>query len=302
MLGAIIGDITGSCYERRNVYKRSSVKVLEDSAFRKACFTDDTVLTIAVARALTENITEIDEDELKKKVAKNLKDYYKKYPKAGCKITNPYGNGFGKWAKQEGVEDRTNAPNTNGAAMRAAAIGWLYDGVEDIKRIARITAEPTHNTAEAIKATQAAACAVYWTRTTKDKNKVKTLLEAEFGYQFADKNGEEIARQVSAMRKDSKKYRWNPFKPWINCDAETTIHHAIYAFLISKDFEDCIKTAISFGGDSDTIACIAGAIAEAYYGISEDLRDLTIKILKETGCKPDDLKFISEFAEAYGEK
>ena len=279
MLGAIIGDIAGSPYEFNNVYKRSSVKLLENSFLRRVRFTDDSVLSLAIGKALTENLHETDLNRLKQKVAQKLKEYYRKYPLKGTVFRgipmDPYGGGFKKWAESDSYEDRK--ATTNGAAMRAATIGWLYDDIQKTMQVAEITAQPTHDSKQAIQATQAVAITIFLARNRKSKLEIKNFLEWKFSYQLGNKIDDtmEIHKRVSDIRNQSKKYRQKAlierkFSYFIDCDAKRTVENAIYAFLISKDFDDCIKTAISFGGDSDTIACIAGGIAEAYYGIPKN--------------------------------
>lgn len=308
MIGAIIGDIAGSPYEFNNVYKRSAVKFLENSSFRRFRFTDDSVLTIAVAKALTENLDETDDLCLKRKVAEKLKEYYRKYPLKGTVFKgtskDPYGEGFKKWAESDMYEDRS--AYTNGAAMRAASIGWLYDDLDKTMQVAEITARPTHNSLNAIEATQAVACTIFLARHKKSKLEIKEFLETKFEYQLGGRIEDtvDIHKMVSKIRTHSKRHRKKvilegKFSWFIDCDAKRTVENAIYAFLISKNFDDCIRTAISFGGDSDTIACIAGSIAEAYYGVPKSWRNTMFKVLHENGCKDDDIVFLQEFCRKY---
>lgn len=309
MLGAIIGDIAGSPYEFNNVYKRSEVKPFKDTLIRRFSFTDDSVLTLAVSRAVTENLNEINDDVFKERVAKKLQEYYKKYPFEKVIIENKlefdrYGANLKKWAESD--LSWNGKSTANGAAMRVASVGWLYDDIDRTMKVAEITAKPTHDSKEAILAAQAVAAAVYFARNNKSKNDMKHFLEVNFGYQLSKdiEDETEIKEKVAKIRSDSKVYRRKKrlglkFYEFIDCNAKKTVENAIYAFLISTDFKDCIKTAIAFGGDSDTIACIAGAVAEAYYGIPRDWRSKAMEILEAKKCRPDDILFIYEFSKKY---
>lgn len=309
MLGAIIGDIVGAPYEYNNVYKRNEVKPFENILFGKSCFTDDSVLTLAVARALTDNVNETDDIVLKKRVEKRLQEYYKKYSfekkiLGNTLVFDRYGKNFKKWAESD---FSWNGKSTaNGAAMRSASVGWLYEDLERTMAVAEITAKPTHDSKEAITAAKAVAASVYLARNKKSKEEIKKFLEEKFSYELSEDihSGPEIKARIKKIRLDSKSYRRKQilelkFGDLIDCNAKKTVENALYAFLISKDFKDCIKTAISFGGDSDTIACIAGAVAEAYYGIPEDWRKRAMEVLEKRKCKADDILFIYQFSKEY---
>lgn len=299
MLGAIIGDIVGSPYEFFNVYRRSEVKPFERTIHGSCRFTDDTVMTLAVARALVNNLNETDAI-IEEEVARSLQTYYLKYP-LKKKIFNvetnmdPYGKGFKRWVV--GDVSQYREAKTNGAAMRVTSIGWLYNDLERALQVTELTVKRSHNSKEAIASAQAIVMAVLLARQKLDKTVIAKHLELKFGYIFPI-NKDELKFEVGKIRSENKKHRkialFKERYNFIDCDSHSTARNAIYAFLISENFEDCIKTAISFGGDSDTIACMAGAIAEAYYGIPAEWERNAMNILEES-CKSDDIVFINDF-------
>lgn len=303
MLGAIIGDIVGSPYEFFNVYKRSDVKPFQKTIHGSCRFTDDTVMTLAVARALIENLDEADEI-IEEKVAKNLQKYYEKYPlkkkilKIETKI-DPYGEGFKKWVKGDVSQYRT--AKTNGAAMRIASVGWIYSDLERALKVAELTVKRSHNSKESVLSAQAIVMAMYLARQKMDKEIIAKQLELRFGYQFPI-GEDELKIEVEKIRTENRNHRRKALLKerynFIDCGSQKTTQNAIYAFLISEDFKDCIKTAISFGGDSDTIACMAGAIAEAYYEIPQEWKRKAMNIL-EKDCKSDDIVFLYDFIERF---
>lgn len=300
MIGAIIGDIVGSPYEFFNVYKRNKVKAFEKTIHGKCQITDDSVMTLAVGRALVENIN-VSDEILETKVAENLQKYYFKYPLIRSELLSitAYGGGFSRWAEEDISKCRT--AQSNGAAMRIAAAGWLYNDLEKSLKIAELTVRRTHNSKEAIASAQAIVQAVFLSRHNKSKSEIRASITERFGYEFPV--GHLIKDEVVKIRNESKRHRrealkkanWNSF---IDCDAEKSARNAIYAFLISKNFKDCINTAISFGGDSDTLACMAGAIAEAYYGIPDDWKEKAMNIIRQQ-LKVDDVLFVYEFHQRY---
>lgn len=295
MLGAIIGDIVGSVYEYANVYRRSEVIPFKISLRGVPKFTDDSVLTMAVASALTKQQNLCSEEALRQEVAKELIAYYKKYPLKRAMGNNSYGSGFVKWAETGDINCKGTSW-ANGAAMRVAPVGWMYSTIEETIRVAEITAISTHNHEKAINAAQAIAAAIYLARHTKNKDTIKTFIEKRFGYRLSNR-----VSDVSRYKKESREYRRKNLLKGnlIDCDSETSIEKAFLSFFIADSFEDCIKTAISLGGDSDTIACMAGAIAEAYYGIPISWKKEAFLILEHQGCKEEDLKLISEFRKKY---
>ena len=225
MLGAIAGDIIGSRYEIKNIKTKDFPLLNPDGIF-----TDDTVLTVAVADKLLNNG---DYEE-------KFKSYYQRYSSRG------YGKSFRSWAKGEIV----GAYNSfgNGSAMRVSPISYAFNNLEEVLAEAKLSAEVTHNHPEGIKGAQAVAATVFLARTGTSKEEIKSYVESEFGYALSPSLDE--IRPI---------YTFD-----VSCQG--SVPQAIIAFLESTDFEDAVRNAISIGGDSDTIACIAGGIAEAFYG------------------------------------
>ena len=243
MYGAILGDIIGSPYEFDRGAKIKAFPLF----IEKSRFTDDTVMTIAVADALLYAGKDATEDKICAAVTSSMQHWGRKYPKAG------YGGKFREWLKE-------NKPTSygsfgNGSAMRVAAVGWLYDSIERTREIARWTADVTHNHAEGIKGAESVASAIYLARTGESKAAIKKYIEGEFGYN--------LSRNLKEIR---PAYHMD-----VTCQG--SVPEAIIAFLESTDFEDTVRNAVSIGGDADTIACIAGSIAEAYYGLTPTLEE-----------------------------
>ena len=254
MLGAIAGDIIGSVYEGNNI------KTKDFPLFSSGCrFTDDTVLTIAVADVLLNggNYTEW------------FKDYCRRYPNAG------YGMNFRNWA----LSSRTEPYNSwgNGSAMRVSPIGFVLKDLDSVLREAKRSAEVTHNHPEGIKGAQATVAAIFLARTERNKKLIKSYIEATFGYN--------LNFSLDQIRPN---YQFD-----VSCQG--SVPQAIVAFLESTDFEDAIRNAISIGGDSDTIACIAGGIAHAFYGeVSEAIARQALSILDEPLCQVTEA-FMSQY-------
>jgi len=230
MFGAIAGDIIGSVYEGKKAWQHSRTPHFAPLFHPRARATDDTVLTVAVAESILRGDDLVD----------RLKDYARSYPGAG------YGGTFRRWAESE---DR--APYSswgNGAAMRVSPVGFAYDILDEVLLQARRTAEVTHDHPEGIRGAQATAAAVYLARTGSGKDEIREYIERKFGY------------DLSA--------RLDDIRPGFRFDVSClgTVPPAILAFLESTDYEHAIRLAVSLGGDADTLACIAGGIAQAYYG------------------------------------
>jgi ADP-ribosylglycohydrolase len=225
MLGAITGDIIGSLYEINNI-KTKDFDLLNPNSI----FTDDTVLTVAVAEKLINGGS----------YEEHFKTYYHRYSARG------YGKSFHRWAKSEIV----GAYNSygNGSAMRVSPVGYAFNNLEQVLIEAKNSAEVTHNHPEGIKGAQAVAASIFLARTGKNKQEIKSYVETNFGYN--------LYQTLDEIRPN---YRFD-----VSCQG--SVPQAIIAFLESTDFEDAIRNAISIGGDSDTIACITGSIAEAFYG------------------------------------
>ncbi len=243
MFGAILGDMIGAPYEFDQ-----SPKVKDFPLFsRGSQFTDDTVMTIAVADALLGLDQDADDETVHQAVTTSMRTWGRKYPGAG------YGGKFYRWLFTQRIPKPYNSWG-NGSAMRVAAVGWLYDTIEETRRYARLTAEVTHNHPEGIKGAEATASAVYMARTGSSKDEIKDYVMQQFGY--------DLSRTCDEIR---------PTYHHVE-SCQETVPEAITAFLEGTDFEDVIRTAVSLGGDSDTLTCIAGAMAEAFYGVSEEMK------------------------------
>ena len=231
MYGAIIGDIAGSKYEFI-AYKNYPKKIMDKDCF----YTDDTVMTVAVADAIANN----------KDIAKTIKKYGNKYLDKG------YGGTFQKWLATKELTPYHSFGN--GSAMRVSAAAWASGMWSEVMDLATKSAMVTHNHPEGIRGAQATATAIYMARKNYSKEDIKEYIKHTFWYDL-DFTLDEI----------------RPFYQF-NETCQETVPQAIVAFLESKDFEDAIKLAISLGGDADTLAAITGSIAEAYYGIPGRLK------------------------------
>jgi ADP-ribosylglycohydrolase len=231
MMGAIIGDICGSIYEFDN-RKTDSPETIELA--NPACFyTDDTVLTVAVFEAA------FGEGDYEKSILK----WAREYPKES------YGRSFRKWFLSENPQPYDSFGN--GSAMRVSPVGWAFDSLEETLHEAEKSAACTHNHPEGIKGAQATAAAIFLAREWKTKDEIKTYIEDQFGYN--------LNRSLAEIRPS---YQFDE-------TCQGTVPQAIIAFLESRDFSHAIQSAISIGGDSDTLAAITGSIAEAYYRETE---------------------------------
>ena len=224
MKGAIIGDIIGSRFERKNI------KSKEFALFsNKSRFTDDTVLTIAIADAILND----------KPYEQAVLDYARRYPRAG------YGGTFKKWMLGF-IKGPYNSWG-NGSAMRVSPVGYAFNSKEEVLTEAEKSAAITHNHPEGIKGAQAIALGIFLARHDHSKSAIKEAIVQHTGYN--------LNRRIDDIRDE---YTFD-----VSCQG--SVPEAILAFLESTDFEDAIRIAISIGGDSDTIACMAGGLAEAYY-------------------------------------
>ena len=242
MYGAILGDIIGSPFE----FDRGD-KTKKFELFTRGCgFTDDSVMTIAVAEALIAVGPDADEKEIEEAVIANMQDWGKHYPHAG------YGGSFRHWLK-----DRHPQPYGsygNGSAMRVSAAGWLYHTIERTREVARWTAAVTHNHPEGIKGAEATASCIFLARSGASKEDMRDYVEQEFHY--------DLSRTLNEIR---------PYYHHVE-SCQQTVPEAITAFLEAEDFEDAVRNAVSLGGDTDTLAAITGSIAEAFFGIPAVLK------------------------------
>ncbi len=234
MLGAIAGDVIGSVYEGAGI-KTPHFHPLIDAACR---FTDDTVLTVAVADAI---LTGGD-------YVHKLKEYFRLYPYAG------YGGTFARWAASASRKPYNSWGN--GSAMRVSPVGFAYGSLEEVLFQAKRSAEVTHNHPEGVKGAQATAAAVFLARTGKSKVAIKAYVQSTFGYN--------LERRLDDIRPG---YTFD-----VSCQGSAP--ESLIAFLESEDYEDAVRKAISLGGDADTMACIAGGVAQAFYGgVPDEIRD-----------------------------
>lgn len=240
MYGAILGDIIGSPYEFDMGSKTKEFPLFS----KRSTFTDDSVMTIAVAEAF---LGVPDDDEvIRKRLIDAMQKYGALYPHAG------YGLRFSDWLDSEAPMPYNSWGN--GSAMRVSAVAWLYNDLESVRHMARLSAEVTHNHPEGIKGAEATASAIFLARTGYTKDRIRQYIENEFSY---------------ALNRTCDEIR--PTYHHVESCMET-VPEAITAFLEGDSFEDVIRTAVSLGGDCDTLTCIAGSIAEAFYGVSDDLK------------------------------
>lgn len=258
MLGAIIGDTVGSVFEFNNT---------KDVNFPLFCsmssYTDDSLMSLAVAKWLTVD-KEFSHKVLEEVMVQVATDY--PYPMGG------YGGGFSCWLfapeKLMDFEDGTTSSKRrpynswgNGSAMRVSAVGWMFDTLEETERVAELSASITHNHPEGIKGAQAAAAAIFMARTGSTKEEIRNYIQKRFGYDLT--------------------MTWSDIHPAYGWEdsCQGTVPPAIIAFLDSENFEDAIRLAVALGGDSDTLACITGGIAEAYY------KELPQEMIDETWAR-----------------
>lgn len=253
MYGAILGDMIGAPYEFDRGGKTKDFPLFTE----KSSYTDDTIMTVAVAEALLE-VQNGAQTETRDLLVRSLRKWGRKYPHAG------YGVRFSRWLRSS--DPQPYGSYGNGAAMRVSAAGWLYGTLAMTRRMARRTAEVTHDHPEGIKGAEATACAIFMARTGSGKEEIREYICREFGY--------DLSRTCGEIRPGYRHVE--------NC--QETVPEAITAFLEGTGFEDVIRTAVSLGGDCDTLTCIAGSIAEAFYGVPAAL---------EEACKarlPEDMR------------
>ncbi len=230
LFGAIAGDMIGFRFEWNKCTD------LDFALFTKnPHFTDDTVLTVAVADAILNQ----------RGFGEAIVEYARKYPKAG------YGSFFRRWLANDGIEPYNSFGN--GSAMRVSPAAWAFNTEEDILREAEYSAAVTHNHPEGIKGAQSVALAIYLARVGTGKDQIREQVETRFGYN--------LRRTLAEIQPT---YQWDSTSPG-------SVPESIIAFLESTDFESTVRNAILLGGDADTMAAIAGSIAEAYYGVPEEI-------------------------------
>ena len=239
MLGAIIGDVVGSVYEFDNV------KTTDFPLFgRRSQPTDDTVMTLAVAKGLLDAGLEPDDRcKVRSSVESAMREMGRAYPRAG------YGGRFRGWLSS--LDPKPYNSLGNGSAMRVSPVAWLFDDLTEVRAVARETAMPTHNHPEGAKGAEAVAACIFLARQGVEKPLIKTYVECEFGY--------DLSRTCDEIRPG---YRFDETCPG-------SVPQAIAAFLEGDSFERVLRLAVSLGGDSDTVACIACSIAEGSHPIPD---------------------------------
>jgi ADP-ribosylglycohydrolase len=255
MIGAIIGDIVGSRFEF-NPHKSKDFELITE----KSRFTDDTVLTIAIADSILNDLP----------VRDKLYEYAEKYPRAG------YGPMFCEWVKNHDKNPYNSFGN--GSAMRVSAVGFFAQSLDEALSLAEISSIPTHNHPEGIKGAKSVAAAIFMAKNGSTKAEIKEYIEKEFEY--------DLNRTCDDIR---KYYSFD-----VTCQG--SVPEAIICFLESTDYVDAIRLAVSLSGDADTQACIAGGIAQAYYKkIPKDLIEQVYKILPQ-----EFIDIIEEFNKKFG--
>lgn len=262
MLGSIIGDIVGSTYEFNNIKTKHFPFFTEGSEF-----TDDSVLSIAIAQWLIDGKEQLP--------TRRLLDFVARYPHP----MGAYGTGFSSWAERASLHGDDAPYNScgNGSAMRVGPVGWAFDTEAEVLDAAARSARCTHNHPEGVKGAQATALCIWMARRKATKKEIREAVEQQFGYDLH--------------------FTCNDIRPTYGWEAtcQGTVPQAIVAFLDGEDFEDSIRNAISIGGDSDTLGCITGSMAEAFYGIPDAIRNEALDYLT-----PDLKAVVREFEYRYG--
>ena len=270
MIGSIIGDIVGSIYEFSNIRTK-------DFEFfgRYVEYTDDSILTLATADAILAGRLSL------------VADYYVRYAEAYPSPMGGYGFCFQNWVIQKTRTGYAPAYNScgNGSAMRVGPVGWAFDTKNDTMNAAKVSAEGTHNHPEGIKGAQATAMCIFLARKGASKDEIQQCMEQEFGYRFP-----------LTIAELQKRYSWNGVDGEGNGGiCQDSVPQAIQCALQATDFEDAVRNAISIGGDSDTIGCITGSIAEALYGVPANMCEKAMTYLPENFQK-----LVTEFEAKYG--
>ena len=270
MYGAILGDIIGSPYEFDRGNKSKDFPLFSSNSH----FTDDTVMTIAITDALMSEDFErlsdyTDQSPYLDLISKSMRRWGRKYPNAG------YGHRFSQWLRSEHPHPYNSWGN--GSAMRVSAAGWMYKSHEQTRRVAELTAKVTHDHPEGIKGASVVASSIFAARVGWSKDWIKNNAK-NAGYDFS--------RTCDQIR---------PTYHHVE-SCQETVPEAITAFLEGTSFEDAIRNAVSLGGDCDTLTCITGSIAEAFWGVPEDLKTECRKRL------PDDMLDVLDRFDHVGRK
>ena len=264
MYGAMLGDIIGAPYEFDRSPKRKDFPLFKKtmSSFNSSRYTDDSLMTVAVCEALLDvKDKKMTEEEIKKTITKSILKWanapeYKH-------IYSEYGANFRHFLQQKNPQPYNSMGN--GSAMRVAAAGYLFDNLQDTLKYARLTAEVSHNHPEGVRGAEAVAAVIFLARNGVTKDEIKKYIIKTFASDDpkADNYNYNLQRSVAEIRTNYKHVETCP-----KC-----IPEAITRFLEAESYEDAIRNAISIGGDTDTIGCIVGSMAEAYYGVPQHLVD-----------------------------
>ena len=242
MYGAILGDIIGSPYEFDRGNKSKDYPLFSPNS----AYTDDSVMTLAVADAFLSLSPEAADKDIRRRLIQSMQTYGRKYPYAG------YGGMFRRWLKDSNPQPYGSYGN--GSAMRVSSAAWLFDDLETVRHMAQLSAEVTHNHPEGIKGAEAIASAIFLARTGSTKAEIKNYIEQQFHY--------DLSRTCDEIRLTYRHVE----------SCQETVPESITAFLEGNSFENVIRTAVSLGGDCDTLTAIAGSIAEGFYGVPEELK------------------------------
>lgn len=268
MIGAIIGDIIGSTHEFKTAKEYKGPLFPSGSRI-----TDDTVLSLATANSLLKNI------DYGNEYARffSLCSFYKNEAYLGLEMG--FGPRFVHWAM---MNEESRAPYNsfgNGSSMRVSAIGWAFENIEDVIAEAEKSANPTHNHPEGIKGACAIASAVFMARKGSERNEIKEFIEGRFGY--------DLNFDIFDLRDNYK----------FDVTCQGSVPHAIFCALKADNFEQVMRNCLFIGGDTDTIAAMAGSIAEPLYGIPQNIKDNAIELLVE---EEDELKnILDQFTSKY---
>lgn len=260
ILGAILGDIIGSPYEFDVGDKTKDFEL-----FNKNCiYTDDTVMTCAIMKAIINADKRAYYNDMIIKTTNSMRELGNKHMDAG------YGGLFHRWLNSP--EPTAYNSYGNGSAMRVSPVGWAYDTLYDTRLMAQATAVVTHDHPEGIKGAECVASVIYLARNGKPKHYIEDYIINEFNY--------DLSKSLHTLRKEHE-----------HCETcQDSLPKALTSFFDGNDYEDVVRNAVSLGGDTDTIAAIAGSMAEAMYGIPKNIIDRGIAYIPQ-----DLLDIVCEF-------
>lgn len=254
MFGAILGDIAGSRFE----FDRGGLSKDFELVTKECDFTDDTVMTIAVAEALIDAGRDAADEVITDNLIRSMRKWGRRYPYAG------YGSSFINWL----FCDNSRPYNSygNGSAMRVSSAGWLYDSLERTEQVAELTAIVSHNHSEGIKGAKCTAGVIYLGRNGYSKEYIKGYVKDRYGYDFSE--------SLDEMRRRHRHVE----------SCMDSLPKALRSFFDGMNIEDTIRNAVSLGGDTDTLACIAGSMAEGYFGFDERVVDTVFGVISDEMC------------------